>query len=237
VGIVWSLREVSDVTVPCPCTRVHSPRRIVVTGGPGAGKTALLELIRHSLCRHVRILSESAGVVFGGGFPREGDPRCRQAAQRAIYYVQRELEVIGDTHNPAIVLCDRGTVDGVAYWPGPAAEFWTSLGTDAQAELARYDAVIHLRTPPPGRGYNHRNPLRTESAAAAAEIDDHILEAWAAHPRRHVIESSPRFLDKASRAIEILHDELPECCAHGPALGAGRRAGTADAADGSELAT
>jgi predicted ATPase len=211
---------VSDVTVPCTCTRVHSPRRIVVTGGPGAGKTALLELIRHALCRHVRILSESAGVVFGGGFPREDDRPCREAAQRAIYYVQRELEVIGDTHNPAIVLCDRGTVDGVAYWPGPAADFWSSLGTDAQAELDRYDAVIHLRTPPPGRGYNHRNPLRTESPAAAAEIDARILEAWAAHPRRHVIESSPRFLDKASRAIEVLHDELPECCAHGPALGA-----------------
>lgn len=206
------------MTVTCPCTNVHSPRRVVVTGGPGAGKTALLELIRHALCRHVKILSESAGIVFGGGFPREDDPVCRQAAQRAIYHVQRELEVIGDTHNPAIVLCDRGTVDGVAYWPGAQSEFWSSLGTEPQAELARYDAVIHLRTPPPGQGYNHRNPLRTESPAAAAAIDERILQAWALHPRRFVVESSPTFLDKAARAIEVLHAELPDCCSHGSAL-------------------
>lgn len=206
------------MTVHCPCTKVHTPRRVVVTGGPGAGKTALLELIRQALCQHVRILPESAGVVFGGGFPREDDPACRRAAQRAIYYLQRELEVVGDAHRPAIVLCDRGTVDGVAYWPGEAADFWSSLGTEARLELARYDAVIHLRTPPPGRGYNHRNPLRTETPAAAAEIDARILQAWADHPRRFVVESSARFLDKATRAIAILHGEVPECCVHGPAL-------------------
>lgn len=208
------------MTVPCTCTRVHTPRRVVVTGGPGAGKTALLELIRQATCHHVRILAESAGVVFGGGFPREDEPVCRQAAQRAIYHVQCELEVIADTHRPAIVLCDRGTVDGVAYWPGPPADFWSSLGTAARVELARYDAVIHLRTPPPGEGYNHSNPLRTESPSAAAEVDARILEAWADHPRRFVVEPSRRFLDKAARAIEILHGELPECCSHGPALDA-----------------
>lgn len=186
-----------------------------MTGGPGAGKTALLELVRQALCAHVRILPESAGVVFGGGFPREEDALCRQAAQRAIYFVERELEAVGDSHNPAIVLCDRGTVDGVAYWPGEPAGYWTSLGTTQEQELARYDAVIHLRTPPPGRGYNHRNPLRTESAQAAAEIDARILQAWAAHPRRFIVESSERFLGKATRAMEILHGELPQCCAHG----------------------
>jgi predicted ATPase len=139
--------------VACACTDVHKPRRVVLTGGPGAGKTALLELIRQSFCSHVKVLPEAAGVVFGGGFPREDDPICRRAAQRAIFYVQRELESAGDSHNPAIVLCDRGTIDGLAYWPGPAEEFWSSLGTTLQTELARYDAVIHLRTPPAEQGY------------------------------------------------------------------------------------
>lgn len=59
-------------------------------GGPGAGKTALLELIRQSFCSHVKILPEAAGIVFGGGFPRESEPTCRRAAQRAIFHVQRE---------------------------------------------------------------------------------------------------------------------------------------------------
>jgi predicted ATPase len=196
----------------CECGEVHERRRVVLTGGPGAGKTALLELIRQAFCSHVKVLPEAAGVVFGGGFPREDDPACRRAAQRAIFYVQRELEAAGDSHNPAIVLCDRGTVDGLAYWPGPAEEFWSSLGTTLDSELQRYDAVIHLRTPAPEHGYNHQNPLRIESATTAAEIDARILQAWQSHPRRFVVESSAEFLDKAAQALEILRGEMPACC-------------------------
>lgn len=198
--------------VACACTDGHKPRRVVLTGGPGAGKTALLELIRQSFCSHVKVLPEAAGVVFGGGFPREDDPPCRRAAQRAIFYVQRELENAGDSHNPAIVLCDRGTVDGLAYWPGPSEEFWSSLGTALETEFGRYDAIIHLRTPATEHGYNNQNPLRTENAAAAADIDGRILQAWERHPRRFVVESSAEFLDKAARALEILRSELPACC-------------------------
>ena len=198
--------------VACKCGAIHSRRRIVLTGGPGAGKTALLELIRQSFCSHAKVLPEAASVVFGGGFPREDDPSCRRAAQKAIFYVQRELEIAGDTHSPAIVLCDRGTIDGLAYWPGPLEEFWSSLGTTLEIELGRYDAVVHLRTPAEGHGYNHQNPLRTESATTAAEIDSRILQAWQSHPRRFIVESSAEFLDKAARALEILSGELPECC-------------------------
>jgi hypothetical protein len=172
----------------------------------------VLELIRQSFCGHVKVLPESAGIVFGGGFPREQDQACTRAAQRAIFYVQRELENAGDGHNPAIVLCDRGTVDGLAYWPGSEGEFWSSLGTTVSEQLARYDAVIHLRVPASEHGYNQQNPLRIESAAAAAEIDVRILHAWQAHPRRFVVESTPEFIEKAARTLEILRAEMPECC-------------------------
>lgn len=198
----------------CSCTEVHQARRVVLTGGPGAGKTAVLELIRQSLCDHVKVLPEAAGVVFGGGFPRDKDPGCLRAAQRAIYHIQRELEATGDAHNAAVTLCDRGTVDSLAYVPEPRKEFWPSLRTTLKAELGRYDTVIHLRTPAVDRGYNRSNPLRTESAAAAAAIDARILDAWAKHPRRFVIESSDAFLDKATQALEIIRGELPDCCAH-----------------------
>ena len=198
--------------VACECAEPHERRRVVLTGGPGAGKTAVLELIRQSFCAHVKVLPEAAGVVFGGGFPREDDPACRRAAQRAIFHVQRELEAAGDSHNPTIVLCDRGTLDGLAYWPGSVGDFWTSARTTVGEELARYDAVIHLRTPALEHGYNQQNPLRTESATAAAEIDARILSAWEMHPRRFVVESSASFLDKAARAIDILRNEMPDCC-------------------------
>jgi predicted ATPase len=198
--------------VACQCADAHDRRRVVLTGGPGAGKTAVLELIRQSFCEHVKVLPEAASVIFGGGFPREDDPECKRAAQRAIFYVQRELENAGDSHNPTIVLCDRGTLDGLAYWPGSLDEFLSSVGTTFAEQLARYHAVIHLRTPAEDQGYNKQNPLRIESAAVAADVDRRILEAWHSHPRRFVVESASEFLDKATEALEILRGEMPDCC-------------------------
>ena len=195
----------------CECREPHRRRRVVLTGGPGAGKTAVLELIRASFCVHVKILPEAAGVIFGGGFPRAADGEALRAAQRAIFYVQRELEAAADSDNPAIVLCDRGTVDGAAYWPGPD-DLWSAVGTTLDDQLRRYDAVIHLRTPALDFGYNQQNPLRTESAAQAADIDARIAQVWEGHPRRFVIEPSAVFLDKAARAVDVLRGEMPECC-------------------------
>lgn len=197
----------------CACAEAHEIRRVVLTGGPGAGKTAVLEMVRNSLCQHVRVLPEAASIVFGGGFPREDDPTCRRAEQRAIYFVQRELEVTGEAHAPAVLLCDRGTLDGLAYWPGPVDDFWGSTHTTLAAELARYDLVVHLRTPRSSQGYNHQNPLRTESASAAAQIDERISAVWEQHPRRVVVEASGDFLDKAVTALAALRAELPGCCA------------------------
>ncbi len=195
----------------CACTEVHPPRRIVLTGGPGAGKTAALEMMRKTLCKHVVIVPESAGVVFGGGFPRSPDLEARRAAQRAVFYVQRELEAAIMVNHDAIALCDRGTIDGAAYWPGPN-DLWSAVGTTREAQLARYHAVIHLRTPTLEHGYNHQNPLRTESALEAEAIDRRIAEAWASHPRRFEVPSNHDFLAKVARVVELVSAELPACC-------------------------
>ena len=195
----------------CACTAGHRRKRIVLTGGPGAGKTAVLELVRQEFCTHVQILPEAAGIVFGGGFPRTRGMEWQRGAQRAICFVQRELEASIDSENAAIVLCDRGTVDGAAYWPGPDS-FWDSVGTTQEREMARYDIVIHLRTPSLDTGYNHANVLRTESAAAAAEIDARLLRIWDVHPRRFVVPATSDFLEKAARVIDILRAEMPDCC-------------------------
>jgi predicted ATPase len=194
----------------CGCNKTHARRRVVLTGGPGAGKTAVLELIRQRSCKHVKVLPESAGILFGGGFPRGDSVELRQAAQRAIFYVQRELEAAADADFPAIVICDRGTVDGSAYWVGDG-HLWSSVETTVDEQIRRYDAVIHLRTPQI-ENYNHRNPLRIESAEDAVMIDKKIEQAWHTHPRRFIVEGSPDFLKKAVRALEILRSELPECC-------------------------
>jgi hypothetical protein len=198
---------------PCACASLHQGKRIVLTGGPGAGKTAVLELVRKYFCKHVRVLPEAASILFGGGFPREESMASRKAAQRAIFHVQRQLELlVGGEGVPAITLCDRGTLDGLAYWPGAGDEMLVEVGSRRDVELAGYDAVIHLRTPSAALGYNHSNSLRVEPAVVAAEIDRRIEEAWRGHPRRFFVESKEDFLAKAADALRVLRDELPECC-------------------------
>lgn len=199
----------------CACKRVHAPVRVVLTGGPGAGKTAVLELCKQYFCQHVVILPEAASVLFAGGFPRGGSALERAATQRAIYHVQRELEAVADAQDgAAIVLCDRGTVDGAAYWPGPGSLF-AAVGSTLAAELARYHAVIHLRTPEP-RDYTRDNPVRVESAQQASVIDEAIALAWREHPNVAVVERNASFLTKAEAALTLLRAQLPACCASGP---------------------
>jgi len=196
----------------CECDRWHQARRVVLTGGPGAGKTAVLELVRATACRHVRVLPEAASIIFGGGFPRRDGFEEHRAAQRAIFDVQRELEALADTEGAAVVLCDRGTLDGLAYWPGDPEDLWAAVRSSREDELQRYAAVIHLRTPAAGEGYNHRNPIRTETAQAAELIDARIADVWATHPRVRTIAASGDFLVKANAALDVIRSELPACC-------------------------
>jgi hypothetical protein len=164
-----------------------------------------------NFCEHVRVLPEAAGIVFGGGFPRGESVGQKQAAQRAIFHVQRELEAVADADAPAIVLCDRGTVDGAAYWAGDG-DLWSAVGTTLEKELGRYDGVIHLRTPGANNGYNHNNPLRIETVETAAALDRRIFSLWESHRHRYVVEAAPNFLAKAQTALGILREQLPECC-------------------------
>jgi predicted ATPase len=198
----------------CGCTRPeHEPRLVVLTGGPGAGKTATLEIIQQHFCEHVVVLPEAASLLFTGGFPRRTTLAAREAAQRAIFRVQRELERMAiEERQAAVILCDRGTPDGAAYWPADEAAFFAANETTREAELGRYSAVIHLRTPPVNGGYDHSNPVRIESARQAAAIDEAILHAWAGHPRRSFVESQNDFLQKAAHAIALVRETVPECC-------------------------
>lgn len=189
---------------PCPL--------IILTGGPGAGKTAVLEFARKVFNDKIAILPESASIIFGGGFWRLDSPHAKAAAQRAIFHVQREMEglVLGEGRWAAGI-CDRGTMDGIAYWPGDEASFWSMAGTTRAQELQRYHAVIHLRSPGANGGYNHRNPLRIETAEQAAVIDEKIAAIWASHPRYFAISSTESFAVKVERTIERIAAELPGC--------------------------
>ena len=49
----------------------HNHRcRIVLTGGPGGGKTTAADLFRREIGEGVVIVPEAATMMFSGGFPR-----------------------------------------------------------------------------------------------------------------------------------------------------------------------
>jgi len=191
----------------------HSIKFIVLTGGPGAGKTAVMEVARQLFCDHVSILPESASIVYAGGFPRRNSDVGVRAAQKAIARVQMELEdlVIDEA---AIALCDRGIMDGAAYWPNGELSFYDAVGLSAAQIAARYHTVIHLRTPTIERGYNHSNPMRIESPEQAYLLDQKIERAWAAHPNRIIVDSTETFTDKIEQVMEIIRQGLWDCCEH-----------------------
>jgi hypothetical protein len=180
--------------------------RIVLTGGPGGGKTTAADLFRREIGERVVVVPESATILFGGGFPRVAEPAARAATQRAIYAVQRNLEDVQAARYPGrLQLCDRGTVDGAAYWPSGPDDFFRAMGTTHAAELARYDAVIFFETAALGDvDVEGCNRYRTESNAEAVELDRRLRGLWAPHPDFHVVRHERSFLRRIATGLAIL---------------------------------
>ena len=172
--------------------------RIVLTGGPGGGKTTAADLFRRELGARVVIVPEAATLMFSGGFPRSNEPAAMMSAQRAIFHVQRNLEDVQSSLYPdRVLLCDRGTVDGAAYWPSGEGGFFEAVGSTLDGELARYDGVIFFESAAVGgMQVEGGNPIRTESIVQAAALDAHLQELWSRHPRFIVVRHNHSFLKK-----------------------------------------
>lgn len=188
---------------------MNKPKRIVFTGGPSGGKTSIIEIVQRRFGVKTAAVPEAATVLYGGGFPRpKGDPAMRHI-QRAIYFTVRELEDMAFTLDPSkIFLCDRGTLDGMAYWPASEPGFLSSVGSTLEKELSRYDILIHLRPPLKDEVYKS-SATRIESHSAALGLDKKTEAAWREHPRRFVITDEPDFLIKVNKVMAILEKELP----------------------------
>ncbi len=186
--------------------------RIVLTGGPGGGKTTAADFFRREMGESVILVPEAATMVFSGGFPRVHEPRAVHAAQRAIYHVQRNLEDVQAAQFPdRVLLCDRGTVDGAAYWPGQSHEFFKDLGTSIKAELKRYDAVIFFESAAVGGlGIEGGNPIRNESMEQAVELDRKLRALWSQHQRFVLVPHDNSFFKKISFGLAVLESMVRE---------------------------
>lgn len=180
--------------------------RIVLTGGPGGGKTTAADLFRREIGDRVVVVPEAATLLFSGGFPRLTEAHARQSAQCAIYHVQRNLEDVQSALYPErILLCDRGTIDGAAYWPSGEPAFFEAVGSTEQAELDRYDAVIFFESAAVGGlSVEGGNPTRIESNEQAVSLDRRLRELWSNHPRFVVVPHNPSFMKKIMFGLAAL---------------------------------
>ena len=198
----------------CHCKEIrHKTKWVVLTGGPGAGKTAILQIAQRTFCRHVMVLPESASILLAGGFLKSQSVSGRCAFQRAVYHVQKQLEYFAANEKDcALILCDRGSLDSLGYWPNSEKEFFEQMHTSIDKELKVYDKVIHVQTPSLEHGYNHQNPVRVESADEAAALDRRIQSIWNRHRNFQTVNSSSDFLEKSKKVMELIRSEIPECC-------------------------
>ncbi len=178
--------------------------KITVTGGPSGGKTTLLESLKREFAKDIAIVPEAASILYRGGFPRGATPEARVCVQLAIFHTQLNLEeFVRHTRASPLMICDRGSLDSIAYWPFPEDHFYKSIGSSQDRELQRYDWVIHLDTAPM-TDYDETNPIRTESFAEAMTLNDRVKEAWRKHPRRVIIPGQTDFLTKMTLATTVV---------------------------------
>jgi predicted ATPase len=181
--------------------------RIALTGGPGGGKTTAADMLRREIGERIVIVPESATMLFSGGFPRCEEIEARKAAQRAIFHVQRNIEDVQSARYPErVLLCDRGTVDGAAYWPSnDPNEFFAELGTTLEHELGRYDAVLFFETAAVGDlSIETGNPVRIESNRVAGAVDTRMRELWRKHPNYVHIHHNHSFMAKLFEGLHVL---------------------------------
>jgi predicted ATPase len=182
------------------------PLRIVLTGGPGGGKTTAADMFSREIGDELTLVPESATILFAGGFPRVAESDAQRSVQRAIFEVQRSLEDVQAKLFPdRVLLCDRGTVDGAAYWPDGADGFFEAMGSTHAAEMARYDVVLFFETAAAGgMSFQSGNRYRTESDTEAIALEQRLRALWSPHPRFHLVPHNPSFLRKITVGLSIL---------------------------------
>lgn len=186
--------------------------KLVLTGGPSGGKTTMAHSISKSFGHRVKMIPEAASILFGGGFARRTYPEAVRLQQQAIFAVQIAHEGIFEWENKdqRLLICDRGTLDGWAYWPeNEDKDFFAAIGSSRDKEINRYNWVIHLDTAG-AESYDQHNIIRIENHREADIINQRIKSCWAGHPRRFVIPSTESFFRKVSAVISIVDGILSQ---------------------------
>ncbi|HYO10684.1 MAG TPA: AAA family ATPase [Tepidisphaeraceae bacterium] len=192
-------------------------KKIVITGAPGSGKTVITARLAAAHPEQFAMVPEAATQVYTALRTRwdQLDLAGRRDAQRRMYRLQLEQEErLSRQHAGGgallLLLLDRGTVDGSAYWPDGPDAFWRDVDTTRAAELARYDAVILLQTCAALGLYDGdaSNACRFEDADAAIAAGETLRQLWGDHPRVRHVAAYPKLDDKVDAVRAAIADVL-----------------------------
>jgi predicted ATPase len=143
-------------------------KRYVITGGPGIGKTTVIEILA---ARGFKVVPEAARMVIGEEQASGGRALpWIDLEQFQARVAQKQLQLEQDADGP-VVIHDRGIIDGYAYarmGNVQPPEVIERLGRD------RYSAVFILDPLP---GYV-TDPARRENKEEALRIHDAIVDAY-----------------------------------------------------------
>ena len=199
--------------------------KIVLTGGPAAGKTTLVSRVLKEFKQEdgwrVITIPETATELISG-FGIKPFDNCMSMLQFQDFVVGDQIHKEKLALDAAqlvpedniLILYDRALMDDKAYVSDE--EFAQVIarfdGRTEERVLANYDMVLHLITCAKGAefAYDLGNNARTESIEFAREMDDRTLRAWSAHPNLRIIDNDANFNNKIERALREIYRAVGE---------------------------
>lgn len=187
--------------------------KIVITGGPCAGKTAAMSRIKKTFTKKgytVLVVPETATEFISGGVAPWtcGTNKEYQKCQMELQLTKEKLFEQAARTMPVekiLIVCDRGALDNKAYMTEQEfQEVLAYLGVKEENLLCSYDAVFHLVSTAKGTESFYtttNNTARTETVEQAIELDDKVIAAWSGHPHLKVIENAIEFEVKMQNLI------------------------------------
>ncbi len=191
---------------------------IVLTGGPGSGKTTAIERLKQELGGTVKFVPEAATILISqvGIIPPGDDPVGMARFQQTILRVQHAFEEAAVDQavregKKAVVL-DRGSLDNAAYLPHGVSDFERICGVKADDEAKRYTRVICLLQPPADvyDRIKNNNPARRETSREAEQLGRSILSAWASAGNNFLFAGNDNWEKKYEQVRKYLLESIPD---------------------------